>query len=1056
MLRILEKAMAVLIAAISINPVFAQSNFTWQNQSLGGGGFCQEIRFDPYHLIGNPFGTPHLYLATDVSGLFRSSDLGDSWERVWDPAASTETDVPDANLTTTAFNVPNTRIIIGSGEGIHYGPAAGGNWLAANMPERGDPGFAAMKAEDGRYPWIGIIREYPLNTNFMLAGIGDLREKPVTQFGLGTLLRSSDGGQNWDAVTIDGAEPDEIVYDIDYATCSDNNAIHVFVTTGFAKTDKDAPFTYKGGVYYSNNMFTPAFGNGQQVSFVKITTNPGGNPIKNPVSLISLHNSAAPNPIQAGSPVYVWVVSYTDKNVDGGGVYRALTNLTALSDLLAESPQSQATSLNQPNWFLKHAGRRLGRLAAKSSCTRTAFELFLGKELEQRIYLAVTNNTLASGTNVFREIVSPDLVSPFGANDVGYRELDSEGNSPLKFGSLDINPEDPHAHPTVYGCWGYGPLKAPGGGAVEAQGPGDGTFPLFQFDSPRYYQQIFTTKAGTDTNGDDAYVSRGMDEVFFNGQQAVFKPDNANVVLVGCGDNGLLRTANINDNPVKWSQRRLATSQWYQDGSGNTLNQFIYHLAFHPQNANTVIASAGTRNVRPNDVGQGGLLKSNLAGAGGPEDWGIIAGGPSVVGGGTFAGLPDAMIQAFVFDVKVGFEDGVFVTARNNGIYYGKINAAGNVTQNFQRIEEADLLAKIPLQRPAGENWDVQHSYSKMMFDPDNADVLYVARHWPGGGVFRIRLNSARISSDLIATDGVDEVIDGRIIGNAGINIIKSIVGNEASDVINLFVTPGVSGYVFAGVTCGHRADDANDNNYSGGLIRWGKNDDAGVYQWKIGGPGGAPSKTIAIGGLAQDPLNSNTILATTYRFSLRANRLTSSNKYYGEDNYKLMNLWRSIDGGETFYSLSNSTTQHQWPDAVTMAFFPNNPDKIIMPTHGNGIWIGAYNGPPRKMVMPLDSTQSGPRLPQRFTLHLNYPNPFNPSTMIKFDLPKAIQVKLGIHDVLGRQVRLLVDGELEAGYHAKAWDGNDDKGAAVTSGLYFYRLHTSDFTQVHKMTLLR
>lgn len=60
---------------------FGQNNFTWQNQSLGGGGFCQEIRFDPYHLIGNPFGTPHLYLAT----------------------------VPDANLTTIAFNVPNTR-----------------------------------------------------------------------------------------------------------------------------------------------------------------------------------------------------------------------------------------------------------------------------------------------------------------------------------------------------------------------------------------------------------------------------------------------------------------------------------------------------------------------------------------------------------------------------------------------------------------------------------------------------------------------------------------------------------------------------------------------------------------------------------------------------------------------------------------------------------------------------------------------------------------------------------------------------------------------------------
>ncbi len=956
--------------------------------------------------------------------------------------------MPDAYLTTVAFNVPNARIIVGSAEGIYYGPATGGTWRAAVMPSRNDPGFTAMSKEDGRYPWVGIIREYPRNTNLLLAGIGDLREKPLTRFGLGMLLRSRDAGQTWQAVRIAGAEANEIVYDIDYVTSSNNNdSLHVFIATGHT-SQSGQNYAYQGAIYYSHTLFHP---DPDSITFVKITSLPASdnNLVTNVVSLVPLCNSPLPTPVAIASPLHLWATRYAHNDNEGGGIYRAITTLDSLIALAAEPPSHQATSINQPDWKSKHVDKRLGRLTAKTSSTRSNFELFLGKELGDEIYLAVTNQSRASGMNVFQRIVSPD----WGTNDWGYRELDSNGNTQLRFGSLTLNPEDPNNHPVVYGCWGYGPVKAPPPNQIVEIIYDN--FPLPHFDAPRSFQQIFTTKVGTDVDGDEVYVSRGMDEVFFNGPMPVFKPDNPQVVLLGCGDNGLLRTANIHERPVKWSQRRLATSRWYTSNR-NTLNQFIYHLAFHPLNSNTVIASAGPHNLQPNKAGQGGLLKNNRAGAGGPEDWQIIAGGPSA-GTGTFAGLPDAQIHAFTFDVKSD-RRGVFAGVRNHGIYYGKIEADGTIVSNFQKITDPELNAVIPVVNNDGsESRGPHHNYSRLLFDPDSADHLYVSRHWPAGGVFRIKLVSDRTTLDPAnCIVRVEEVITGRMIGSAGKNITRGIKENHASEVINLLVTPGASGFVFAGATCGH-GPDSSGINYTGGLIRWAKNSPLGTYEWRIGGPTaiGPSSKTIAIGGLAQDPLDSNTILAVTYRFNLRADRFASSNKYQGEDNYKLMNLWQSTNAGKSFSYLDNSVTQHQWPDAVTMAFFPSDPDKIIMPTHGNGVWIGTRSGMFKALMSP-DSAAVDENLPRHFALHPSFPNPFNPATVIEYDLPKATHVRLIVYDVLGHRVKILVDRNVEAGYQSVVWDGKREDGRPVAAGIYFYRLHTADFSTARKMTLLR
>ena len=93
---------------------------------------------------------------------------------------------------------------------------------------------------------------------------------------------------------------------------------------------------------------------------------------------------------------------------------------------------------------------------------------------------------------------------------------------------------------------------------------------------------------------------------------------------------------------------------------------------------------------------------------------------------------------------------------------------------------------------------------------------------------------------------------------------------------------------------------------------------------------------------------------------------------------------------------------------------------------------------------------------PEKITLAQNYPNPFNPSTTIRFTLPAEQPVKLSVFDLLGRQVVELVDMHLERGAHRVTWDGTDDSGLPVSSGVYFYRLRTPERSLVQKMVLLR
>ena len=94
--------------------------------------------------------------------------------------------------------------------------------------------------------------------------------------------------------------------------------------------------------------------------------------------------------------------------------------------------------------------------------------------------------------------------------------------------------------------------------------------------------------------------------------------------------------------------------------------------------------------------------------------------------------------------------------------------------------------------------------------------------------------------------------------------------------------------------------------------------------------------------------------------------------------------------------------------------------------------------------------------LPKCFVLSQNYPNPFNPETQIEFDLPHASAVSIDVYNIVGRHIRRLANEWLSAGRKAVTWDGCDDRGQRVSSGVYFYRIVADDFTDSKKMVLLK
>jgi hypothetical protein len=142
------------------------------------------------------------------------------------------------------------------------------------------------------------------------------------------------------------------------------------------------------------------------------------------------------------------------------------------------------------------------------------------------------------------------------------------------------------------------------------------------------------------------------------------------------------------------------------------------------------------------------------------------------------------------------------------------------------------------------------------------------------------------------------------------------------------------------------------------------------------------------------------------------------------------------------------------WEDLLEM---PGSPPGDRQAEWLDKILTGVLPDSVRARAHPTDVLDHTIALPRATFLHQNTPNPFNPVTTIRFDLARSDQVLLRVYDAAGRQVRTLLDASLPAGWnHRVTWNGLDENGRRVASGVYFYRLSAGDFSCTRKLVVLK
>ncbi len=162
-----------------------------------------------------------------------------------------------------------------------------------------------------------------------------------------------------------------------------------------------------------------------------------------------------------------------------------------------------------------------------------------------------------------------------------------------------------------------------------------------------------------------------------------------------------------------------------------------------------------------------------------------------------------------------------------------------------------------------------------------------------------------------------------------------------------------------------------------------------------------------------------------------------------------------SREGGFTIFDGQNwsvyNTANSSLPDNDVLTVALDQYGNRWLGTRGGGLAVFREGG----IISNLDNREEA-AAPRAFRLLQNYPNPFNPTTTIHYILPQASKVVLKIHNISGQEIRTLVDIFQAAGSQSVIWEGRNEAGREVGSGIYFCRLHANEVTLTRKMTLVR
>lgn len=892
----------------------------WRQASIGGGGFTLETRVAPPGFLGYD-DQKRVYLVNDMNGLVRSSVLNAStgevlkWEHLWNPHPNSGLIAPTRYMTSVAFtnafkNANESRVVVGSRDGIYLWNESTQSWSVPSiLPDRTffQTKFdLVMNYSDGRYPWVSVIREVPEQNRYLLAGIGDTRFSDATQkrrFGLGAVYRSMDGGDTWDVVPITHAQKEEVVFDFKFFY--DGGTYHTFLITDQA-------------VYYSSDVFSSAF-----PKFVVLSGNLPVNSSDSSRELAELRGIEILNSLSVqdgpdlGLPqdrIMLFASVFSDSGAIGG-VYFASTTISTIARDPALIFWQRVKADTQT------AYKRSWEITKKPGSFIDNFQLYISKV--GMPFLGVIDS------KDMRFVSIVDGISRVG--DLAY-EPDARRSG---FGNIEVLPADFHSfkNPTVFGAWSFGPIYAFGNNDL--------------YSSKRKYYQMFTT-LHHEERGSTFYEGRGFDEFGFKGFIPAFDPWDEERILLGAVDNGFAFTS---DGGSTWAVNHPQPIDVWYESYGTTLKE-VRQAVFHPFSPGCVIASVGPSKYKGDVVENQGQLLVNLQGGfGGVSAWSPFAGGASELNG-----LPNAEVTALVFDPRPSHkgEVGLFAAVLGRGIYYAEIthSCAFRKGTTFIKITH-DLLSQKISDVPG-----VHHYYSAMIFDPSDSDRLYVARDYPAGGVFELKLGFNAINGERVKPYRTPFIVSVREIIRGAVNPLGEERcpldrDNNIYNASQVFSIAANNEYVFAGVGYGISEDRtskskmcalssaSSSTNYYGGIVRWKKNDSALDVQkndWIVGGfdrISSPPVSVFSIGGIAVNPAYPSDVVAITTGATYPRRRI-SDNLFAGEDDPGVAGLWISNNGGNSF---SFSSWAFPFPQAYSLTFSPSG-KKLVVPTFGRGVWM--------------------------------------------------------------------------------------------------------------------
>jgi hypothetical protein len=362
-------------------------------------------------------------------------------------------------------------------------------------------------------------------------------------------------------------------------------------------------------------------------------------------------------------------------------------------------------------------------------------------------------------------------------------------------------------------------------------------------------------------------------------------------------------------------------------------------------------------------------------------------------------------------NIFAGTDNGIYLSTNNGSIW-------SHITSNIYSVKSLAVSGDNIF---AGSNTGIHRS--------TNNGTNWAPIGLSGGSI----LSLAVFGNNIFAGTDASGIF---LSSNNGNNWIQTSVNYNYQGILSFFVSEN---YIFAGKGGNYPYSQAgifrsNDNFYS-----WTFFDFQFESVFSIAGSvNNIFTGTDGIG-VYISTNNGNNWVQTSLGSNYHVASLTVSGNYVFAGMFSNSGVYVSTNNGSNWIHKNQGFNPIPTVNALLIA---NN--YIFAGTDGNGVWRSSLTE-----IIGIKNISS--EIPSSYSLSQNFPNPFNPTTTIKFAVPKLSNVKISVNDITGKELEVLVNEQLQAGTYQTNWNASN-----FSSGVYFYRLQTEDFSDTKKLILLK